>query len=377
MPSTSKKQQRFFGLVKAIQEGKATGSGKAEEAAESMSKKDVSDFASTEHKGLPEKRSEGAPRTRAEHLQDLALLSAGLGLAGAGGYGITKLVYDNFVRPGTVAKLERQMMAAKGKRKALPPQESYLASDGDDVPMLSDDSAAESSLTPEELLGEDLEDKSKTAGERPELSNEELIAASKNPLNNPFVYGAALPLAAAVPGIAAFVLSKKLIDKARAAKLDSDVEQAKEEFEQVLKKTGSDLQCRVDALYKQAATDAEIAEKRELARQGKNPASVDINVKPGLVPGADNSAVGGFLQEAGSSVANSELGSKLLTYLGLPLGVGAIAGYMYINNKMKKNPELRKRKELQSLLKRDLAAQTGEQGIRIKEDPEGNKYIDM
>jgi hypothetical protein len=377
MPSTSKKQQRFFGLVKAIQEGKATGSGKAEEAAESMSKKDVSDFASTEHKGLPEKRSEGAPRTRAEHLQDLALLSAGLGLAGAGGYGITKLVYDNFVRPGTVAKLERQMMAAKGKRKALPPQEPSLASDGDDVPMLSDDSAAESSLTPEELLGEDLEDKSKTAGERPELSNEELIAASKNPLNNPFVYGAALPLAAAVPGIAAFVLSKKLIDKARAAKLDSDVEQAKEEFEQVLKKTGSDLQCRVDALYKQAATDAEIAAKRELARQGKNPASVDINVKPGLVPGADNSAVGGFLQEAGSSVANSELGSKLLTYLGLPLGVGAIAGYMYINNKMKKNPELRKRKELQSLLKRDLAAQTGEQGIRIKEDPEGNKYIDM
>jgi hypothetical protein len=44
---------------------------------------------------------------------------------------------------------------------------------------------------------------------------------------------------------------------------------------------------------------------------------------------------------------------------------------------MKKNPELRKRRELQALLKRDLAAQAGEQGLSIKDDPQGNKYVDL
>ena len=363
MPSTSKKQQRFFGLVKSIQEGKATGSGKAEQAAESMSKKDVGDFASTEHKGLPEKKSADGPRTRAEHLRDLALLSGGIGLAGAGGYGITKLIYDNFVRPGTIAKLERQMVAAKGNPKKKIIQETMLLqspSNGEPL-MLPDDSAAESSLTEEELKGEDAEDKLKTAADEAKpLTGAEIETASKNPLNNPFVYGAGLPIAATVPGIAAFILSKKLIDNLRARKLDSDVETAKEEFEQVLKKTGSALQQKIDLLYKEAASASELRKQIEGARAGLTPEQVDTNLTPGLVPT-------GFV----------DFGRKALTYLGLPLGVGALAGYLYVNNKMKGDPELKKRKELQALLKRDLASQTGEQGIRIKEDPEGNKYIDM
>ena len=362
MPSTSKKQQRFFGLVKAIQEGKATGSGKAEEAAESMSKKDVGDFASTEHKGLPEKKSSDAPRTRAEHLGNLALLSGGVGLAGAGGYGIAKLIYDNFVRPGTIAKLERQMVAAKGNPKKKIVQETLMleAPESNEPLMLSDESAAESSLTEDELKGQDMEDKAKTAEAAPGLNSAELEAATKNPLNNTFVYGAGIPIAAAVPGIAAFLLSKKLIDNLRARKLDSDVEQAKEEFEQVLKKSGSDLQQRVDALYKQADSTEEIAAQRALAQQGIDPATAGVNISPGLTP-----------------TSFSDVGSKALTYLGLPLGIGALAGYLYVNNKMKGNPDLKKRRELQALLKRDLASQTGEQGIRIREDEQGNKYIDM
>ena len=54
MPSKSKAQQRFFGVVKGIQKGKS-GEGKAKKAADTMSKKDVDDFASTKHKGLPNK----------------------------------------------------------------------------------------------------------------------------------------------------------------------------------------------------------------------------------------------------------------------------------------------------------------------------------
>jgi len=53
--AVSKQQQKFFGLVRAIQKGDASGSPEAEKAAQDMSKKDVKDFASTKHKGLPKK----------------------------------------------------------------------------------------------------------------------------------------------------------------------------------------------------------------------------------------------------------------------------------------------------------------------------------
>lgn len=381
MPSTSKKQQRFFGLVKAIQEGKATGSGKAEEAAQSMSKKDVSDFASTEHKGLPEKQAQ-EPRTRAENLARLALMSGGVGIASAGGYGLTKLIYDNLIRPTTIDKLEKQMTSIKRK-----PKSNDLMLDSDEPAMLPDDSSAESSLTKEELGAEDTEDKSKVASDEEAasvpLTPEEKIEAGNNPFNNPFVYGATIPLALAVPAISTFWLSRKLIDKARASKLDSDVAQAKEEFEEVLKKTGSDLQRRVDRLYKQAATEEQLRAQYDALKNPDDKSYADkskaegINLDPSLVPFASDEAANSFAGKATNWFSNTEIGSKLLTYLGLPLGVGAVAGYLYINDKMKKNPELRKRRELQALLKRDLAAQAGEQGLSIKDDPQGNKYVDL
>lgn len=56
MPSKSKSQQRFFGLVRAYQKGEvkpADVSKSVKKAAKSMTKKDVKDFASTKHKGLP------------------------------------------------------------------------------------------------------------------------------------------------------------------------------------------------------------------------------------------------------------------------------------------------------------------------------------
>ncbi|MAJ22823.1 MAG: hypothetical protein CBC24_03095 [Candidatus Pelagibacter sp. TMED64] len=55
MPSVSKQQQKFFGVVKAMQKGDTPKKGKAGKAAKSMSKDDVDDFASTKHKGLPKK----------------------------------------------------------------------------------------------------------------------------------------------------------------------------------------------------------------------------------------------------------------------------------------------------------------------------------
>ena len=58
MPSVSRKQQRFFGIVRAYQKGdlKTPPSPEVQGAATSMKKKDVKKFASTKHKGLPEKK---------------------------------------------------------------------------------------------------------------------------------------------------------------------------------------------------------------------------------------------------------------------------------------------------------------------------------
>ncbi len=58
MPSVSKQQQKFMGIVRAIQKGDAPASKfskSARDAAKDMSKSDVKKFAKTKHKGLPKK----------------------------------------------------------------------------------------------------------------------------------------------------------------------------------------------------------------------------------------------------------------------------------------------------------------------------------
>jgi hypothetical protein len=54
--AVSKKQQRFMGMVHAAQKGEKPASKEVAKVAKSMGKKDAKDFASTEHKGLPEKK---------------------------------------------------------------------------------------------------------------------------------------------------------------------------------------------------------------------------------------------------------------------------------------------------------------------------------
>ena len=57
MPSISKAQQRFFGMVRATQKGKMENpSPEVAKVASSASMSDVKKFASTKHKGLPEKK---------------------------------------------------------------------------------------------------------------------------------------------------------------------------------------------------------------------------------------------------------------------------------------------------------------------------------
>ena len=59
MPASSKKQQRFFGMVHAVQKGELSPSkvGPAvRKAAKNTEYSDAKSFASTKHKNLPEKK---------------------------------------------------------------------------------------------------------------------------------------------------------------------------------------------------------------------------------------------------------------------------------------------------------------------------------
>ena len=66
MPAVSKKQQLVFGIVRAIQKGEqAPTTPETAKAAADMKKSDVKKFASTKHKGLPNKvvqKEESNPR---------------------------------------------------------------------------------------------------------------------------------------------------------------------------------------------------------------------------------------------------------------------------------------------------------------------------
>ena len=55
MPSKSKAQQRFMGMVHAVHKGEEPASAQVAKVASRMKKSDAKDYASTKHKGKPEK----------------------------------------------------------------------------------------------------------------------------------------------------------------------------------------------------------------------------------------------------------------------------------------------------------------------------------
>ena len=58
MPAVSKKQQRFFGMVRAAHKGEGAASPEVAKVASEISKEDAKKFAKTKHKGLPMKKEE-------------------------------------------------------------------------------------------------------------------------------------------------------------------------------------------------------------------------------------------------------------------------------------------------------------------------------
>jgi hypothetical protein len=79
MPAVSKKQQRFFGMVRAAQKGEGASSPEVAKVAASIKKKDAKDFASTKHKGLPEKKMKSFKEETEDSLRDKRMERGGVG----------------------------------------------------------------------------------------------------------------------------------------------------------------------------------------------------------------------------------------------------------------------------------------------------------
>ena len=343
MPAESKKQQRFFGLVKSIQEGKATGSGKAQEAADSMSEESVRDYAATSHEDLPESKKESMdPNT--QDILNTAAISTGVGLGGVGLYGLMKYLGDRSMLGQTdrVKAMQKRLAIPHGRKfkEMLDQPEQSEQVPVDPANFLSDAEApALSELPPE--IAEEMRNPDKRAS---------IGEAVGEYLGEPYLYGMAKPVAMLAPAVVTYMVGKRLVDQYRKSKLDKEVNQAKKEFEAALSKnSSSELQDGIDELF-MSMKSADILPS---GTKGEPAETTPANKDPAPVHGIG-------------------IGPQGLAYaMGLAPGVGALLGWMYMSHKMKDDPEKRKLKELNTMLKRDMLSGALSSGIDIEQAEEG------
>jgi hypothetical protein len=96
--AVSKKQQKFMGMVHAAQKGEKPASKEVGKVAKTMKKGDAEDFASTKHKGLPEK----APKKKEKEVEESSTTAGSVATSGsnssAKGMTFGKGIYDSFNR---------------------------------------------------------------------------------------------------------------------------------------------------------------------------------------------------------------------------------------------------------------------------------------
>jgi hypothetical protein len=90
--AVSKKQQKFMGMVHATQKGEKAPSKEVAKVAKTMKKGDAEDFASTKHKGLPEKKKPEGKKKEVEETSDSTPSKSGGGFTFGGG------IYDSLNR---------------------------------------------------------------------------------------------------------------------------------------------------------------------------------------------------------------------------------------------------------------------------------------
>jgi len=91
--AVSKKQQQFFGIVRAMQKGDMPKDGEAGKVAKDMKKSDVKDFASTKHNGLPKKKKKKESIGESQQLNEWVWMLPALATAvRVGGPAITRML---------------------------------------------------------------------------------------------------------------------------------------------------------------------------------------------------------------------------------------------------------------------------------------------
>ena len=97
--AVSKKQQKFMGMVHAAQKGEKPASKEVAKTAKSMGKKDAEDFASTKHKGLPEKKKPEAKKEKTEEATTAGSVApAASSKSSSGGMKFGGGIYDSMNR---------------------------------------------------------------------------------------------------------------------------------------------------------------------------------------------------------------------------------------------------------------------------------------
>ena len=108
--ATSKKQQKFMGMVHATQKGEKAPSKEVAKVAKTMKKSDAEDFASTKHKGLPEKKKpEGKKKEKTEEAGGTSTPTASSGFSfGQGIYDSMNHDLENMIKE-SMSRLNESM----------------------------------------------------------------------------------------------------------------------------------------------------------------------------------------------------------------------------------------------------------------------------
>jgi hypothetical protein len=136
--AVSKKQQRFMGMVHAAQKGEKPASKEVAKTAKSMGKKDAEDFASTKHKGLPEKKKPEDKKEKTEETADSTPSKGGVKYGG-GIYDSMNRELENMISE-SMARLDESMsinMSMNNDEHGGPSKSLTVTATDDDAMKLS------------------------------------------------------------------------------------------------------------------------------------------------------------------------------------------------------------------------------------------------
>ena len=141
--AVSKKQQRFMGMVSAAKKGEKPASKEVAKVAKTMKKGDAEDFASTKHKGLPEK---AAKKNKEEDVEESTTsgsvatsTAAPKAAKGASGFTFGKGIYDSMNREleGMIAESMSMNMSMNNDDHGGPTRSLTVTATDDDATKLA------------------------------------------------------------------------------------------------------------------------------------------------------------------------------------------------------------------------------------------------